>query len=275
MDWFADNQLTANGRSPISIGSDDVSTLGANLDLTGNGEDRVFVRGSVVSRANAAWKNFDVPFYLSNGILVRGGSTMTVAPGTEMRFASSRRLQVSTGAEEGTLVASGTPAMPIRMIADAGDWDGILLAGLIQAGTVLRNVRVEGVSGTVTGGIRVDNPGNPGDRVAIVENCLVQSGEAGSVGVYLSGNARVSSFENNVLDVVELSVNAALGGFDDLLSSSNIYEAPLRVRGSSIAGEDMLWSRPAASDSSTQPIQPTGALAVTDGSLTIRAGNQI
>ena len=34
MDWFADNQLTANGRSPISIGSDDVSTLGANLDLT-------------------------------------------------------------------------------------------------------------------------------------------------------------------------------------------------------------------------------------------------
>ena len=275
MDWFADNQLTANGRSPISIGSDDVSTLGANLDLTGNGEDRVFVRGSVVSRANAAWKNFDVPFYLSNGILVRGGSTMTVAPGTEMRFASSRRLQVSTGAEEGTLVASGTPAMPIRIIADAGDWDGILLAGLIQAGTVLRNVRVEGVSGTVTGGIRVDNPGNPGDRVAIVENCLVQSGEAGSVGVYLSGNARVSSFENNVLDVVELSVNAALGGFDDLLGSSNIYEAPLRVRGSSIAGEDMLWSRPAASDSSTQPIQPTGALAVTDGSLTIRAGNQI
>ena len=50
---------------------------------------------------------------------------MTVAPGTEMRFASSRRLQVSTSAEEGTLVASGTPAMPIRMIADAGDWGGI------------------------------------------------------------------------------------------------------------------------------------------------------
>ncbi|MBW2375693.1 MAG: hypothetical protein JRF55_06800, partial [Deltaproteobacteria bacterium] len=274
-DWFADNQLTANGRSPISIGSNDVSTLGANLALTGNGQDRVFVRGSTVSRANAAWSNYGVPFYLSNGILVRGGSTMAVAPGTEMRFASNRLLQVSTGTEEGTLVAAGTPALPIRMIADGGAWNGIRLAGLIQPGTVLRSVRVEDFSGTVNGGVRVDNPSTPGDRVAIVENCLVQSGEAGSVGVYLSGNARVSSFENNVLDVDGMSVNATLGGFDDLLSSSNTYEAPLRVRGSSITGEDMVWSRPIASDSSTQPIQPTGGLTVTSGSLTIHAGNQI
>ena len=161
-DWFADNQLTANGRSPISIGSNDVSTLGANLALTGNVQDRVFVRGSTVSRANAAWSNYGVPFYLSNGIVVRGGSTMAVAPGTEMRFASNRRLQVSTGTEEGTLVAAGTPALPIRMIADSGAWNGIILAGLIQPGTVLRSVRIEDFSGTVNGGVRVDNPSNPG-----------------------------------------------------------------------------------------------------------------
>ena len=129
--------------------------------------------------------------------------------------------------------------------------------------------------GTVTGGVRIDAPGNPGDRVAIVENCLVQSGEAGSVGVYLSGNARVSSFENNVLDVDALSVNASLGGLGDLLGSSNTYEAPLRVRAGSITGEDLMWSRPVASDASTQPIRPTGNMSVTNGSLTIRAGNQI
>jgi hypothetical protein len=275
VDWFADNQLTANGRSPISIGSDDVSTLGANLALAGNGEDRIFVRGSTVSRANAVWTNYGVPFYLRNGVIVRGGSTMTVAPGTEMRFASGQRLQVSTGTEEGTLVASGAPDMPIRMVADSGAWSGIVLASLIQAGTVLRNVRVEDLSGAVNGGLRVNNPGNPGDRVAIVENCLLQSGQAGSVGVYLSGNARVSSFENNVLDVAGISVSATLGGFDDVLGSSNTYEAPLRVRGSSISGEDLMWSRPVGSDASTQPIQPTGGLVVTNGSLTIRAGNQV
>ncbi len=274
-DWFADNQLTANGRSPISIGSDDVSTLGANLALTGNGEDRIFVRGSMVSRASAAWANYGVPFYLNNGIVVRSGSTMTVAPGTEMRFAPNQRLQVSTGTEEGTLVASGTPEMPIQMVADSGVWNGIVLAKLIQAGTLLRNVRIEGFSASVSGGVRVDNPGNVGDRFAIVESCLIQSDEAGSVGVYLSGNARVNSFENNVLDVDGISVNATLGGFDDLLMSSNTYEAPLRVRGSSTTGEDMVWRRPVASDASTQPIRPTAGLTVTSGSLTIRAGNHI
>jgi hypothetical protein len=275
VEWFADNQLTANGRSPISIGSDDVSTLGANLALTGNGEDRIFVRGSTVSRANAVWTNYGVPFYLSNGAIVRGGSTMTVAPGTEMRFAPGRRLQVSTGAEQGTLVASGTPDMPIRMLADSGTWSGIVLASLVQAGTVLRNVRVEDFSGAVSGGLRVDNPGNPGDRIAIVENCLLQSVQAGSVGVYLSGGARVSSFENNVLDVDEMSVSATLGGFDDVLGSSNTYEAPLRLRASSISNEDLVWSRPLGSDASTQPIRPTGGLVVSNGSLTIRAGNQV
>jgi len=274
-DWFAGNQLTANGRSPISIGSDDVSTLGMNLDLSGNGADRVFVRGSTVARANAAWANYGVPFYLSSGILVRGGSTMTVAPGTEMRFASGRRLEVSTGSEEGTLVAAGTPEMPIRMIADSGTWDGVRLAGLIQPGTVLRSVRIEDFSGAITGGVRIDAPSDPGDRVAIVENCLLLSGESGSVGVHLSGNARVSSFENNVLDVDALSVNASLSGLGDVLGSSNTYEAPLRVRAGAITGEDLIWSRPVASDASTQPIRPTGNMSVTNGSLTIRAGNRI
>ena len=274
-EWFADNQIITSGRSPVSIGSDDVSTLGANLELLGNGEDRVFVRGSVVSRASAAWKNHGVPFYLSNGISVRGGSTMSVAPGTEMRFAPGRRLKVSTGAEPGTLVASGTPAMPIRMVADSGTWNGVELDALVQAGTVLRNVRVEGVSGAVSGVLRVNNPGNPGERVAIVENCLVQSSEAGAVGVYLATGARASSFENNVLDVDGLSVSAALAGFNDVLRTSNTYEAPLRVRSSAVTGEDLLWSKPVASDTSTQPIQPTGGLTVNDGSLTIHAGNQI
>jgi hypothetical protein len=274
-DWFGNNQLTANGRSPISIGSDDVSTLGANLDLLGNGRDRIFVRGSTVSRANAAWANHGVPFYLLNGLFVRGGSTMTIAPGTEMRFASSRRLQVSSDAEQGTLVASGTPQAPIRMVSDSGTWNGILLESRIQAGTVLRNVRVEGLSAVGNGGLRVDNPGNPGDRVAIVESCLVQSSEAGAVAVYLSSRAGVSSFENNVLDVDGLSVSATMGGFDDVLGPSNTYEAPLRVRGGTIVGVDMVWNKPLASDTSTQPIRPTGSLTVTNGSLRIAAGSRI
>jgi hypothetical protein len=274
-EWFDDNQLTSNGRSPITIGSDDVSTLGANLDLLGNVQDRVFVRGSTVSRPNAAWANYGVPFYLRNGLIVRGGSTMSISPGTEMRFAGAQRLQVSTGGETGTLVASGSPDEPIRMLGDGGDWNGIHLDDLIQAGTVLRHVWIKGLGGGVSGGLRIDNPGNPGDRVAIVENCLIQSSEPDSIGVFLSGNAGVGSFENNVLDVGDVSVSATLYGLDDLLRPSNTYQVPVRVRGSAMTGADMVWSRPVASDGSTQPIQPSGNLTVTNGSLTIRAGNRL
>ncbi len=274
-DWFADNQLTANGRSPISIGSDDVSTLGANLVLTGNGVDRVFVRGSTVLRANAAWTNYGVPFYLNDGIVVRGGSAMTVAPGTEMRFAPGRRLKVSDNVDDGSLTASGTPQAPIRMVADAGSWGGVVLSSRIVAGTVMRNVRIEDFDGTVSGGIRVRNPANPGDRIAIVENCLIQSAEPGAVGAYLSSSARVSSFANNVVNVQGFAVDAALLGFDDVLDASNTYEAPLRVRAGTAINEDLVWDRPVASNASTQPIQPTGGLTITNGSLTIRSGNRI
>jgi len=275
IDWFDGNQLTANGRSPINIGSDEVSTLGSNLDLFGNGEDRVFVRGSLVSRADASWANYGVPFYLSNDILVRAGSTMTIAPGTEMRFASARRLTVSTNGEDGTLVAAGSPEAPIRMMPDSGTWDGIYLNDRIGAGTVLRNAQVEGFGAGVNGGLRVDNPVAPGARVAIVENCLFRSDEAGALGVYVSDDAGLSSFENNVLDVTGTSVTATMAGFDDVLSPSNTYEAPLQVRAGSIIGADMVWHKPVASDASTQPIRPTGSLAITNGSLNIHAGNRI
>ncbi len=275
VNWFDGNQLTANGRAPVNIGSDEVSTLGANLDLLGNGEDRVFVRGSVVSRANASWANYGVPYYLSADINVRAGSTMNIAPGTQMRFAPARRLIVSTNGEDGTLVAAGTAEAPIRMLADSGTWNGIYFDDRIQAATVLRNVRVEGYGSGVNGGLRVDNPIDPGGRVAVVEDCVFQSDEPGATGVYLSDNARLSSFENNVLAVDGVSVSATMAGFDDALGSSNIYEAPLRVRGGSVTGEDMVWHKPMASDGSTQPIRPTSSLAVTDGSLNIQAGNRI
>lgn len=275
VEWFAENQLTTNGRSPISIGSDEVSTLGANLRLSGNGEDRIFVRGSAVRRLDASWDNYGVPYFLDSGLTIRAGSTMSLAPGTEMRFDTGTRLQVATDTEEGTLVASGTPEAPIRMIADDTVWNGVQLAQRVRPGTVVRNVRVEGFSGTANGGIRVDNPVTAGDQIVIIESSFVQSAEGGAVAVYLSADARLSSFENNVLDVDGLSVSANLAGFSDLLQPSNVYEAPLQVRASSSSGVDMAWSKPVAGNSSPQPIRPTGNLTVNDGSLAIAAGSRI
>ncbi|MEM9728828.1 MAG: putative Ig domain-containing protein [Myxococcota bacterium] len=278
IDWFADNTVTANARSPISMGADDVSTLGANLGLTGNGEDRVFVRTSTVTRADASWRNYGVPFFLNQGLVIRNASVMTLEPGTELRFGGGRRVQVSTGSEQGTLIATGTPESPIRMVPDsgaAGDWDGIQLDDNVGTGTVLRNVRIEGFRGGVSGGVRVDNPDVPGSQPTIIENCLIQSGDPGAVGVYLAGSAGVSSFENNVVDVDSFAVDAALLGFNGLIRSTNVYESPLQVRSSTATDAALVWVEPMASDTSTQPIRPTGNLTVTNGSLTIASGTQV
>lgn len=274
-DWFHDNQLTANVRSPISIGADDVSTLGSGLELGGNGQDRIFVRGSNVTRPAASWKNYGVPYYLSAGLVVRGGSTMTLASGTELRFAPGKVLRVSTDSETATLIASGSPDSPIRMGSDTGTWSGVFFDSQVGAGTALRNVRVTEFGSSSIGGLRIDNPTSPGDRVVIVEGCVFQSAMPGTVGVSLTGKARVLSFENNVLDVSGLAVDAPLEGFADVLGSSNRYESPLRVRGGTIIGRNLSWSKPVAGDSTTQPIRPTGSVNVSGGSLTIRAGNQI
>jgi len=271
--WFDENQLTANGRGPISIGSDDVSTLGASLDMLDNGVDRVFVRGSAVTRPASSWTNYGVPFYLSAGLVVRGGATMSLEPGTELRFAGNTRIQVSVGSsgnDLATLVASGTPQAPIRMVADASAWNGVFIDDDAQAGTVLRHVRVEGFGSHSNGGLRIDSAG----AALIVDNCLFQSSETGSLGVFASGAAAVGSFENNAIDVEELSLNAPLASFSDLLGPSNLYEAPLRVRSSTASGS-MSWSKPQASDGSTQPIRPDGNLTVSGGSLLIAAGNRI
>lgn len=278
IDWFSGNQVTANARAPISIGGNDVSTLGTNLSLTGNGQDEVVVRSSTVSRADASWENYGVPFLLNQGLVIRNASVMTLEPGTELRFASGRRLQVSTGSEAGTLIATGTPESPIRMVPDSdvvGDWDGVQLDDNVGAGTVFRNARVEDFRGSLNGGIRVDNPDVPGAQPTIIENCLIQSSDPGAVGVYLAGSAGVSSFENNVIDVDSFAVDATLVGFDGLLRATNTYESPLQVRASTATAVDLTWVEPVASDTSTQPIRPTGTLSVVDGSLSIGQGTQV
>jgi len=271
--WFDRNQLSSNARGPINIGSDDIATLGVNLDMIGNGVDRVFVRGSSVTRAMSAWTNYGIPFFVSAGLTIRGGATLSLEPGTELRFGQSTRLRVSipgSGMELGTLVATGTPESPIRMVADANPWNGVYIDDDAQGGTVLRHVRIEGFGSSSNGGVRVD----PSTKVAIIENCLVRTSTSGSTGVYAQGGAEIQSFENNVIDVQGTSVNAPFRVFHDFLSASNRYETPLRVR-AGLAEGSIAWAKPTATDGTTQVIRPDGNLTVDEGIFSIAAGVRI
>jgi hypothetical protein len=271
--WFDRNQMVSNARGPLSVGSDDVSTLGSDLDMTGNDVDRVFVRGSTVARATSTWENYGIPFFSSAGLQVRNGATLTFQPGTELRFADNTRIQVSvgnSGTALGAMVAAGTPESPIRMVPDANTWNGVFIDDDAQSGTVLRHVRIEDFGSSPNGGLRVDSPAAD----LIVENCVLQSTTTGSIGIFASGNAEIQSFENNVIDVEGVSINAPFRVFHDFLNSSSRYETPLRVRAGTATGA-VAWAKPVTTGGATQTIQPEGNMTVDVGELTIAAGVQV
>jgi subtilisin family serine protease/N-acetylneuraminic acid mutarotase len=103
----------------------------------------------------------DKTYVVNGNISVASGYTMTIQPGTEVRFSSNYTLSVG-----GTLIADGTADQPIvfRPYAPGGAWNRIYFRdssadaivdsdGNYQSGTILRHVQVLGAtSGLVCGG---------------------------------------------------------------------------------------------------------------------------
>ena len=79
-------------------------------------------------------------------IVVTGNATLTITPGTRLRFAADTRLTV----RQGRILAEGTPFLPITLTSAPaegsepapGDWGGVYLEAA-AGGSVLRHVRVE------------------------------------------------------------------------------------------------------------------------------------
>ncbi len=113
----------------------DMNPTYQNLTLSGNGDDALVVGGeygSNVSRdvtldSSPAALN-GRPIHMLTRIVVDSGATLTVTPGSEVRFApGGNYLYVDTG---GALIAQGTAAQPITFTSALtnprpGDWQGL------------------------------------------------------------------------------------------------------------------------------------------------------
>lgn len=129
------------------------SHTGANTNAPGNAEacNKAVKPLVTIEREIASDDRLecDKEYLLVGTVLVKGGATLTIAPGTTIRGdkESKGTLVVQPG---GRLIAAGTAKRPIvftsaveERLRQAGDWGGIILLG--RAPVNVRNAKVEGL----------------------------------------------------------------------------------------------------------------------------------
>ncbi|RII28373.1 MAG: hypothetical protein CXR31_00305 [Geobacter sp.] len=199
------NTFTNLDNSPLHAGANIIAQLIANNTLTGfSSAGRVEVVGEQVSQ-NATWNQLVAPYVVVSGTVsvynTTTPSTLTIAPGTEVKFASGAGLQVGNGTSQGSLIAQGTTTDRIVFTRSAasGTWTGINF----QDGTVDGTAVIENTDIQYSTGVKVTSA-SPTIRNSTITNVTgnglyltsanptidtVTVGNNGSYGIYLSASS--------------------------------------------------------------------------------------
>ncbi|MCD4737505.1 MAG: right-handed parallel beta-helix repeat-containing protein, partial [Bacteroidales bacterium] len=134
------NNIDFNSGYPVRLYASQVGGLTSNT-YAGNNVQQIFVNGNTVTE-DAIWDNPGIPYFISNGISIQGTdglngvTTLTIEPGSELRFASGVQLYIghnSSTSYPGGLIAAGTVTEPIKFTANttspgSGYWSGMYFA---------------------------------------------------------------------------------------------------------------------------------------------------
>ena len=164
---FSSNVLINNSGPAMSMPSIQGGQVDAAITVSGNGDDRVLLSGSVTT--STALAGLPVPWSLDGIVYVAGGSApqLTIDDGAVLEFESGAALKVGLGGP-GYLYVNGSNAGVTFTSAaaspQAGDWDGVTLwnqcldvqiTGLsveYGGGGGYGNLRFFGTDGSVSGG---------------------------------------------------------------------------------------------------------------------------
>ncbi|ATB34006.1 Ig-like domain-containing protein [Melittangium boletus] len=157
-------RLSVSGSSgfALRLASNHADSLPPNSTFSGNGRDAVLLAGDVTR--SLSWPNPGVPFVILQRIHVELPvdnliATLTLTPGTTLRFGPEGELALGGGTYLGDLVSEGTADAPILFTSDSaspqpGQWRGLHLGPYITPATRLVHTTVEyaGASGSPRGG---------------------------------------------------------------------------------------------------------------------------
>ncbi|ACM22020.1 repeat-containing protein [Geotalea daltonii FRC-32] len=192
------NTFTNLDSSPIHVGANIVGQLIANNALTGlTSGGRIEIVGEQVNR-NVTWSPLAAPYHVVSGTVsvyntTTTASTLTIAPGTVIKFATSTGLQIGSGTNQGALIAQGTPSNRITFTRSgiSGTWAGLTYYdGTVDATSVIEIADIQ-----YTTGFSI-NSASP-----VFRNCTITD---------MTGYASFSN-SNPVLENVTLTNNGSYG----------------------------------------------------------------
>jgi len=210
-----------------------------------------------------------IVYSIGGDIHVKSGATLTILPGTVIKFASNKGLYV----EDGTLIAEGTAEKPITFTALAetpakGAWLGLVFSANTLNNTSLKYCNIEYAGGNSEyGAIHMD-----GCKINI-NNCKITNSKYNGIDMHYS-DAEFVSFANNEIKDVDAHALYLSPKAISTIGSGNIFTCNagygIKVSSGKFYSGAKTWSK------QTVPYIVEGEVSINDGAtVTIQAGNTI
>jgi hypothetical protein len=123
----ANTAINGHAREAAFLSGARVDLAFSNLSAQGNLQDVIRIGGYSNMAGDRLWKNAGIPYLFVGSAGNQRGDSLTVEPGTEVRFNPNVSLSIG-----GSLTAIGLPDQPITFTgatAAPGAWNGIEIAG--------------------------------------------------------------------------------------------------------------------------------------------------
>ncbi len=110
---FTANTITRNTTYGIRLSADQVRGINADNSVAGNVLGGIYVEADTVEN-DATWHNLDAEYILETfKIASPNGTTLTIEPGTTLKFIEDASIEVGDSNTPGKLVAEGSKDLPI------------------------------------------------------------------------------------------------------------------------------------------------------------------
>jgi hypothetical protein len=215
---------------PLALPASGVHSIPSSIEFIENGSNAVLVQGHNEVQT-AEWRVLGVPYEMAGHVHLANGATLTLPPGSDLRW-------VNGGSLQGQLHAVGTPEQPISMTSarttpQPGDWGGVVLWG---AGSVLDHVKLS-YCGHRLGACLTSR--TEGDQ--LVRNVDIR--DSGGVGLSFEGGFAPESGSIRVAGTASYPMDIAVRTVPSVPSSMSFAEAgieAIKLRGGAVHAS-MTW----------------------------------